>query len=317
MSHAPLNALRAFEAVARHGSFSRAAEELFVTQSAISHQVRNLEAWLGAPLLDRDGNRPRLRPHAADLGYTLTLALADIDSACRQAMRADARPTLTVAVIPSVAICWLIPRLAGFRHLWPGIDTRIQYAIHGRDIDFGSVDIAVVYSEGPPALPGTTATHFLPGESIPVCAATVARGNAAIGTPAGMVAAGLLHDTDPSGWRTWLAASGADPAEAESGPVFEDFNLLRAAALAGQGVAICPLAIIRDDLEAGRLVALSKTAIRREFAYYVVRRQTAGSRASPARAAFCDWLLSTAAPNWPPDRPEAAGQACDDGPEVA
>lgn len=317
MSHAPLNALRAFEAVARHGSFSRAAKELFVTQSAISHQVRNLEAWLGAPLLDRNGNRPCLLPHAADLGRALTLALADIDSACRQAMRAEAPPTLTVAVIPSVAICWLIPRLAAFRRLWPGIDTRIQYAIHGRDIDFGSVDIAVVYSEGPPNLPGTTAAHFLPGESIPVCAGTVARGNAAVGTPAGMVAAGLLHDTDPSGWRTWLAASGADPAEAESGPVFEDFNLLRAAALSGQGVAICPLAIIRDDLDAGRLVALSKTPIRREFAYYVVTRQTAGSRTGPARAAFCDWLLSTAAPSLTAGLAGSSESGKDDGPEVA
>lgn len=296
MSHPPLNAVRVFEAVARLGSFSRAAEELFVTQSAISHQVRNLEAWLGTPLLDRDGNKPRLRPHAADLGRALTLALADIDSACRQAMRANARPTLTVAVIPSVAICWLIPRLAEFRRLWPEIDTRIQYAIHGRDIDFGSVDVAVVYSEGPPALPGTRVVHFLPGESVPVCAGTVARDSPGIGTPAGMIAAGLLHDTDQSGWQTWLAANGADPAEAENGPVFEDFNLLRAAALAGQGVAICPLAIIRDDLEAGRLVALSATAIRPEFAYYLVTRQAAGSRANPAQAAFSDWLLSTVAP---------------------
>lgn len=293
MRQLPLNALRAFEAVARHGSFSRAADELFVTQSAVSHQVRHLEAWLGGPLLERDGNRTRLRPNGADLGRALTLALADIESACRQASRAGARPTLTVAVIPSVAICWLIPRLAEFRRHWPGIDIRIQYAIHGKDIDFGNMDVAVIYSEGPPDLPGMVATHFLPGQGVPVCASAIARANPAIGTPAGMVAAGLLHDTDHSGWQAWLSANGADHEAAANGPVFEDFNLLRAAALAGQGVAICPLAIIRDDLDAGRLVSLSQATIRNEFAYYVIRRQAPGTQTAAAQTAFCDWLLST------------------------
>ena len=146
MAQPPLNALRVFEAVARHGSFRRAADELCVTQSAVSHQVRHLEEWLGGPLFDREGNRPRLRPHGEDLGRALALALADIDAACREARRAVGPPALTVAVIPSVAICWLIPRLADFQARSPGTELRMLYAIHGKDSDFRDADVAVVTS---------------------------------------------------------------------------------------------------------------------------------------------------------------------------
>ena len=203
-----------------------------------------------------------------------------------------------MAVIPSVAICWLIPRLADFRSRWPGVEIRILYALHGKDIDFGSVDVAVIYSEGAPQLAGMATTCLLPGDSIPVCSPGVAAAASAIATPQGMVAAGLLHDTDESGWRGWLAAAGVHPDSASGGPVFEDFNLLRAA-LAGQGVAICPLAIIRDDLAQGRLVQLSDRAIRSGWAYYIIRREAPESIIARSQAAFCDWLLGTVAAGTP------------------
>ena len=103
-----LGALRVFEAVARHGSFSRAADELCVTQSAVSHQVRRLEEWFGAPLFARSGNRATLLPHGTELSAALSRSFAEIDTACRRARRVAGPPSLTVAVIPSVAICWLI-----------------------------------------------------------------------------------------------------------------------------------------------------------------------------------------------------------------
>ena len=193
MAQAPLNALRVFEAVARHGSFGRAADELCVTQSAVSHQIRHLEEWLGGPLFDREGNRPRLRPHGADLGRALALALADIDAACRHARKAVGPPALTVAVIPSVAICWLIPRLADFQAQSPGTELRILYAIHGKDSDFRDADVAVVFSEGEPEVPGTTATRFLPGASAPVCSRGFAQAHVPLDTPEAMLNAGLLH----------------------------------------------------------------------------------------------------------------------------
>ena len=144
MSQAPLAALRVFEAVARHGSFSRAADELCVTQSAVSHQVRGLEAWFGAPLFERSGNRATLLPHADALAHALSRSLSDIEAACRQARRAGGPPTLTVAAIPSVAICWLIPRLGRFRGLSPATEVRLVYAFHGHPIDFREVDLAMM-----------------------------------------------------------------------------------------------------------------------------------------------------------------------------
>lgn len=294
MAQAPLAGLRVFEAVARHGSFGRAGDELCVTASAVSHQVRGLEDWLGAPLFRRSGNRVALLPHGAALAEALRGALAEIDAACRRARRASGPPTVTVAVIPSVAVCWLIPRLDGFRARAPEVAVRVVYAIHGQPVDFADADLAVVFAETPP---GPAATPFLPGLTVPVCAPHLGRPT----TPADIVAAGLLHDTDTSGWRAWLDAARAPDVAVAPGPAFEDFNLLRAAALAGQGVALCPLAIVSDDLNGGRLVQLSATAIRRECGYYIVTPDDPDPQRAEAAAAFADWLLSTAV--WSVDLP--------------
>jgi DNA-binding transcriptional LysR family regulator len=292
LSQPPLGALRVFEAVARHGSFSRAADELCVTQSAVSHQVRGLEAWFGAPLFARQGNRATLLPHGTELASALARSFGDIEAACRRARRAGAQPSITVAVIPSVAICWLIPRLGGFRAIAPGTEVRIVYAIHGHATDFRDVDLAVVFAETPPAVPGMAVTRFLPGLTAPVSAPHLGIGSPA--TAAEMLRAGLLHDSDMSGWQGWLASAGDGATGAAPGPVFEDFNLLRAAVLAGQGVALCPLAIIADDLREGRLVQISDRTIRAEAAYYVLTRQAREGSAAPVVDLFHDWLLSTA-----------------------
>ncbi len=286
----PLAALRVFEAVARHGSFSRAANELCVTQSAVSHQVRGLEAWFGTPLFERSGNRATLLPHASELASALRRAFGDVATACQRARRAGGPPGLTVAVIPSVAICWLIPRLGAFRAIAPGLGVRVIYALHGQPIDFSDVEVAIVFAETPPALAGMTVTHFLPGRTVPVCAPHLGQP----GTATEMLAAGLLHDTDLSGWRAWLDTAGLPEVEVAPGPVFEDFNLLRAAVLAGQGIALCPPAIIADDLCQGRLLRLSEIAIRESYGYYVVSTAEPQAQSGPAVAAFRNWLLSTA-----------------------
>lgn len=289
MSQPPLGALRVFEAVARLGSFSRAADELCVTQSAVSHQIRGLEAWFGAALFERSGNRAILMGHAAELAAALGRAFGDVDAACRRARRAGGPAILTVAVIPSVAICWLIPRLGHFRAVAPGLEVRVVYALHGQPIDFADVDVAVVFAAAPPVFPGMTAAPFLPGRTVPVCAPHLGHPRSA----EDMLTAGLLHDTDASAWRLWFDASGAPELTLAAGPVFEDFNLLRAAALAGQGVALCPPAIIADDLREGRLVQLSDTAIRDGYGYYVVSAVEPDTQHGHAIKAFRGWLLST------------------------
>lgn len=290
MASLPLNALRAFEAVVRGGSFRAAADELCVTQSAISHQIRSLEDWFGRPLFIRDGSRLRPLPHAEDLARSLSLSLDAIHSACRRARDAGGSGPLVVAAIPSVAVCWLIPRLGGFRRAHPAIGLRIVYALHGQEIDFRDVHFAFVFARAVPAVAGVTASRLLPGTSVPVCSPQLAaslRGGDAAGAIRGM---DLLHDTDHSGWRTWFARAGLEAPAPESGSVFEDFNLLRAAALSGQGVALCPEAMIRPDLDAGHLVRLSRTTVLEDCGYYLL--QGPGAATQPDAAAFRAWVLA-------------------------
>ncbi|MBB1498260.1 LysR substrate-binding domain-containing protein [Paracoccus sp. MC1862] len=287
---APLNVLRVFEAVVRTGSFRAAADELFVTQSAISHQIRSLEDWFGGPLFIRDGNRLRPLRHAKELARSLSLSFDTIHTACRQARGSGTHRPLVVAAIPSVAVCWLIPRLGRFRDEHPDIDIRIVYALHGQEIDFGDVHFAFVFARTAPT-PSSAGVHrFLPGASVPVCspglAASIAGGDPARAIPR----MDLLHDTDHAGWQTWFARAGLHDPPAEGGPVFEDFNLLRAAALSGQGVALCPEAMIRPDLEAGHLVRLSQTTVFEDCGYYLLQGPLAAATRANADA-FRSWVL--------------------------
>lgn len=284
MTQVPLNALRTFDAVVRAGSFKAAAEMLCVTQSAVSHQVRHLEEWLGRPLFDREGPRPRLLPEGEDLARVAALSLDGITAACARLRRDKAGQALVIAAIPSVALCWLIPRLSGFAAAHPEVETRIVYAFHGQVIDFAEVDLAFIYATGPLTVEaGVDAELFLPGESVPVCGPQLAAAGEIGALP-------LLHDGDYSGWQTWFARAQRPEPVRWAGPIFQDFNLLRAAALAGQGVALCPRAMIRDDLAAGRLCQVSEVSVMEASGYWLLRGPMAARRGAAARA-FCDWAL--------------------------
>lgn len=288
----PLNALRAFEAVAKTGSFKAAADLLFVTQSAVSHQIRHLEDWLGGPLFDREGGRPKLLPHGAELARAVSLSLAEMEAACARAKVGQRAGPLVIAAIPSVAVCWLIPRLAGFRAAHPEVEIRVVYAMHGRDIDFRDVHLAFVFAKGRPDFASVESEPFLGGESVPVCSPTILRGGRPV-RPSEYLALGLLHDTDQSGWAAWFRRMGVPMPVQTGAAVFEDFNLLRAAALAGQGVALCPAAMIRPDLDAGRLVQLSDVSVLEDHGYHLLTAQMD----DPARArdaqAFRDWAFAS------------------------
>ena len=290
----PLTALRTFEAASRCGSFSAAAEELSVTQSAVSHQIRHLEDWLGAPLFARGkGNRLTLLPHGSALAQTLMASFAEIEAACRRARQAQDPPGLVIAAIPSVAVCWLIPRLEQFRRQHAHIRLRVIYALHGQGVDFADVDLAFIFSkEGPPRAEGVKVTPFLPGASIPVCSPSLA---AELRTKGAydFAQATLLHDSGVGGWQRWFARAELPAPSTFDGPVFEDFNLLRAAALSGQGIALCASAIIADDLRSERLVALSPVTVHDDCGYYLLDHQARGSANQEAAAAFRDWLFAS------------------------
>lgn len=296
MTPPPLNALRAFEAVARLGSFRAAAEELFVTQSAVSHQIRNVEAWLGKPLFEREGNRTRLFPHGADLARSLAGSLAEIEAACNRARGTS--QALVIAAIPSVAMCWLIPRLSRFRDAHPEIEIRVVYAMHGREINFHDVHLAFVFAKQAPSGPTIEAQFHLAGQSVPVCSPSrLAELGRKPESAADFLTLGLLHDGTRTGWTNWLSAissSAQDRAQdvALNGTTFEDFNLLRAAALSGQGVALCPKAMIQPDLDSGGLVQVSERVQNDGNNYYLLSSTATPPPVKRHAQVFRDWAMA-------------------------
>ncbi|AML52658.1 LysR family transcriptional regulator [Falsihalocynthiibacter arcticus] len=293
MTHLPLNALKTFEAVARLGSFQKAADELCVTQSAVSHQVRNLEDWLGVALFERTGRRPILTPQSEDLARAVILSFGDIAAACKRLRAPEGTKPLVIAAIPSIATSWLIPRLSAFRTAHPDIDIQVVYALHGQGIDFDEVDLAFTFGPTPTLATNLKSIPFLSGESAPVCSKWVFQ---SLGrthpTLDDILGIGLLHDTDTNGWSQWFKAAGGQTPHALKGPIFEDINMLRTAAFSGQGAALCPLALIHEDLAAGRLSKLSDVTILDDFFYYLIMKKIPDLNKVPALNAFVNWTLN-------------------------
>ena len=285
----PLTALRSFEAAARYGSFSQAAEELCVTQSAVSHQIRQLESWFGFELFHRNGRRISVTDKGAELATSLGEAFGDIARTCRRISAPEELQTLTVAAIPSVATCWLIPRLSGFWRHHPDIRVKLLYAIHGAPIDFQDVDIAIAYGTG--EWPGVVVTRFLNGDACPVCSKQYLNDMGPFDEPAHLLGAELLHEQNRRGWENWFHNAGVEAEALPPGPVFEDFNLLRSAALAGHGIALCAPALLADDLATERLVQLSDVAVQINHDYYILEPHDLPGAKQEARETFKAWLL--------------------------
>jgi DNA-binding transcriptional LysR family regulator len=289
-----LNALRCFEAAARSGSFSRAAEELNVTQSAVSHQVRQLEQWFGLTLFDRLGRQTVPTAKGQELARSLAEAFDIMAAACRRLQQSDAGPALTIAALPSFATIWLIPRLSQFFRDHPEVSVKVVYAFAGQQIDFDEVDIAVLW--GPGEWEGCRSTRLLPGSTVPICNPIYLEKEGPFDVPQAILGKPLLHDTDRLDWQNWMRHAGLKHAGPSPGPIFQDFNLLRASALAGQGIALCPRRLIEDDLASGRLVQLFDIDIKHDYAYSIIEPGSGGGRRSEAVETFKHWLLSTAQP---------------------
>lgn len=285
----PLNALRAYEAAARHLSFTRAAEELFVTQAAVSHQVKALEQHLGVKLFRRM-NRSLLLTEAGQAYLpAVGRALDLLDEATRR-LRSDDRGTLTVSTLPSFAARWLVPRLGRFFQAHSEIDIRVAPSVALVDFDSDDVDAAIRYGKG--QYPGLRVDRLLEEDLYPVCSPRLLDGRPPLREPADLRRHILLHD-DPSEWSKWLRAAGvADVVDASRGPVFTDSSMLIQAAIAEQGVALARHVLAADDVAAGRLVRPFGLSIPADYAYFFVCPETSAER--PKIAAFRGWLLREA-----------------------
>jgi LysR family glycine cleavage system transcriptional activator len=273
-----LQTLRALEAAARHGSYSRAAAELGVTHGAISHRLRALEETLGHALFTRDGNGMSPSAEALRLLVPVREALDLLGSAFPDPARSP--QILKVSLLPSMASRWLIPRIGQFRTAHPGIDLRIDARLEFAPLTAGGVDCAIRYGSGD--WPDAQVTHLADETLFPVCTADYRDGTRLV-QPADVRRARLLrHDRQP--WRPWLAAAGVDGPEPDGGALFSDTNLMLDAATAGEGVALARSRIVAADLASGRLVRLFDIAVPDRFGYHFVRPR----RSDPARRATVD-----------------------------
>jgi len=291
----PLNSLRAFEAAARHLSFTKAAEELHVTPAAISHQIKGLEEQLGVPLFRRLTRALRL----TEAGQAALPALRDGFGKLAEAvdlMRAhEESGVVTVSTEPSFAAKWLVPRLDRFRAAHPELEVRLDATDRLADFQRDNVDLAVRYGGGD--YPGVEAELLLSEEIFPVCSPTLLDGPRPLARPEDLRHHTLIHldwdleDVGAPTWRMWLLAAGVSDVDFTRGPVFSMKSLALQAAIEGQGVALASSVLVADDLSAGRLIMPFDVSVcdPLDFAYYVVVPKRSANL--PKVAAFRGWLL--------------------------
>jgi len=287
----PLNALRAFEAAARHLSFTRASEELFVTQAAVSHQIKALEDWLGFRLFHRMGRGLRLTEEGHDYLPVLRDAFDDIENATARLMRAESEQRLTMSTTDSFAAGWLVQRLKRFRAKHPDIDVRVTTTDTPVDFARSDVELSIRYGTGP--WPGTETIPLFTEEIFPVCSPKLVEGAHPLREPKDLRHHTLLHDDMPVTWGNWLKAVGIEDIDAERGPSYMRSNFVIQAAIDGEGVALGRSRLVARELDEGRLVKPFELSLPSSFSYFVV--YPLASKDRPKIVAFRDWLLEEAA----------------------
>lgn len=294
-----LNALRAFEAAARHLSFTRAAAELNVTQTAVSHQIKGLEEQLGVQLFRRLPRGLLLTEEAQRYAPALRAAFEQIAAATEQLSTSRAAGPLTLSTVPSFAAKWLVPRLGRFRDAHPEIDLRISASLRLVDLVREDFDVAIRMGRGD--YPGLRVDALFGEVMFPVCSPHLLAGPKPLSRPEDLRHHVLLHDVDvsasaftavPQAWRLWLERAGVQGIDVERGPVFQDSAMLLDAAAEGQGVALGRSALVAADLAAGRLVKPFDISLPFELTYYLVCPEATADR--PKIAAFRAWLLAEA-----------------------
>jgi LysR family glycine cleavage system transcriptional activator len=288
-----LNGLRAFEAAARHLSFTLAAGELNVTQTAISHQIRRLEQELGLRLFVRQNRALALTPEAKDYLPGIRAAFNDLRLATDRLLRKDNEHVLTVSTLASLAAKWLLPRISSFQETHPGIDVRITTSTSLVDFRSGDVDAAIRYGRG--HWPGLRADWLMADEMFPVCSPALLSGSRPLKCPQDLVHHTLLHSSgaNDDDWRLWLTAA-ALPTDISKQPgiTFDLILMTVQAAIDGIGVAMGRTSYVQADIAKGRLVVPFKIALPVEAGFYLVSPE---ARPDPPKlAAFRQWLGASA-----------------------
>lgn len=290
-----LNGLRAFEAAARHLSFTNAASELNVTQTAISHQIKRLEDELGLKLFVRQNRALALTPQGHDYLPGVRAAFNDLRLATDRLKRRDNDHVLTVSTLASMASKWLLPRISAFQKAHPDIDVRITTSTSMVDFKSSDVDAAIRYGRG--QWPGLRADWLTADDLFPVCSPALRSGKKALLKPQDLADYTLLHSSGgyDDDWRLWLTAAGL-PADISKQPglTFDMIFMTLQAAIDGLGVAIGRTTYVEGDLAKGRLVVPFDMRMPADAGFYLVSPEASSD--SRKLKAFRDWLLSQVPP---------------------
>ena len=291
----PLNAIRAFEASARQLSFTKAAEELFVTQAAISHQIKTLEDNLGIKLFMRK-NRSLL---LTEEGQSYYLDIKDVFNALHDAterlLARGEKGAITVSLQPSFAIQWLVPRLNTFNLLHPDIDVRIKAVDQPENSLTEDVDLAIYYGRG--RWKGIHAEQLHTEYLIPVCSPLLLEGKKPLNSIEDLANHTLLHDTSRRDWKRWFKHVNVKGGNVNHGPIFSHSAMVLQAAIHGQGVALAHSVLAKPDIDSGRLVCPFKEVLISKNSYYIVCREQQLELGKIT--AFREWVLQTVADEQP------------------
>lgn len=289
MTRPSFSALKTFEVVARLGSLRAAGEVLHITQSAVSHQVRRLESALQVKLLEKQGRSIRLTPRGEQLAYRLKEGFELIDGAVDSMANEKNAEQLRVSCLPSIAVRWLIPRLNRFRNEYPDFAVSFQYiSVSSTDVP-PDIDIQITWVDGKPE-GGFEKKRLFSGETLPVASSLYLQTVGPIRHQRDLLRMDLLHDANSDPWRDWFKSQGLNPGHLERGMFYQDFNLLSSAAIAGQGIALCPPRLIEQELDNGTLEILFPVRANTTRSYWLFSH----TNPRPAVQCFIDWLVEEA-----------------------
>jgi LysR family transcriptional regulator, glycine cleavage system transcriptional activator len=286
----PLNALKAFEAAARHESFTRAAEELCVTQGAVSHQVKALEAELAVKLFNRERQRLIITEAGRDYLTVVRDALDRIAIGTERLLQRQNAGVLTVSTSPDFAAKWLVHRLGHFAEAHAEIDLRISATLHHVDFAREEVDLAVRHGDG--NWPGLDTVRLSSEQLFAVCSPKLLSGRHRLSKPADILKFPLIHMDSRTDWNNWLQEAGLDEAGVTHGPVLNRASMVIDAAINGQGVALARTTLAAWDLINGRLMRPFPLSLPLSKTYWIICPKATASL--PKIVTFREWLLTEA-----------------------
>jgi len=287
----PLNALRSFDAAARHQSFTRAAEELCVTQGAVSHQVKALEIELGLQLFKRERSGLVITDAGRDYLAVVLDVFDQLELATDRLLQRQRSGTITISTSPDFAAKWLVSRLGRFADTYPEIELKLAALMHRVDFAREDVDLAIRHGDG--QWPELDAVNLSAEELFPVCSPSLITDRGGLREPEDVRRFTLLHLDDRFDWSRWLEAAGAPDHGLLPGPILNHASMLIDAAIDGQGIALARTMLAASDLIAGRLVRPFQAAIPLRNTYWIVCPKA--TRVLPKIVAFRDWLFDEVA----------------------